>query len=130
MPEHELHAVAQSGWVILVRDGDCFVEVDRLEAFLLPEIIVELAQVRLAAQLSFDELDQLCVFTADLLLCFWSRGTLYTKRCIVPLFSQVFLDLVHLRLGGPVHQVFGTGACPPTPHRTTTHMRLSRAADR
>ena len=45
MLEHELHAVAQSGWVILVRDGDCFVEVDRLEAFLLSEIVVHFSEV-------------------------------------------------------------------------------------
>ena len=67
MLEHELHAVAQGGWVILVCDGDCFVEVNRLEAFLLSEIVVHLSEVRLGTKLAFDQLYQLDVIAANLL---------------------------------------------------------------
>ena len=128
MLEHELHAVAQSGWVILVRDGDCFVEVDRLEAFLLSEIVVHFPQVWLGAKLAFDQLYQLGVIAANL-LCFCSTRSLKSKPCLVLVLSLVLLDLVHLRLRCSFYQVLCSRARPTTPHGTGAHMWLSGAAN-
>ena len=57
MLEHEFHAVSQSLWVTGVSQRYTLFKVNGIQAFLLPEVVVQLPQILVRVKLPLNQLD-------------------------------------------------------------------------
>ena len=127
--EHEFHAVPQSLRVIRVSQRYSLLKVYGIQTFRLPEVVVQLPQILVRAQLSLDQLDQLTVVGALLRLRLFGRVRLHAEPCLIPLLSLVLLYLLHEWLGGSIWHIICPCTGPATPHGATTEVGLAGTAD-